>query len=366
MRWLVHGVGALTGARRGQVLAVARSVGVTVALLVVFGGLFAAADRVFASLLPRLDVGLLPAQVALGGVVALTTATLAHLALAPPRWAGVAVPPAPPARRSEWLLPVGALAALVLGFVLVQVGALVGGHEYVLRTAGLGYAEYAREGFGQLLAVTVLTLAVVAVAARRAPRAVPADRLAARVALGTLCLGTLGVVASALRRMDLYVEAFGLTPLRILASTAEVVLGVVLVLVLVAGVRWRGAWLPRAVVHTVTLAALGLAAINPDAQIVRHNVAATHDLDRAHLQSLSADAAVAIDRLDEPLRSCLLAAVVVEPADGLAGWNLGRDRAARLAAGIDPADAGDALHRDSGEPAGAFVRGAPALCGASG
>ena len=42
--------------------------------------------------------------------------------------------------------------------------------SYVLRTAGLTYAEYARGGFWQLLVVTGLTLAVIAVAARKAPR----------------------------------------------------------------------------------------------------------------------------------------------------------------------------------------------------
>src|SRR5690606_36158784 len=98
---------------------------------------------------------------------------------------------------------------MVLAFVLVQVGALVGGHGYVRRTAGLSYAEYARQGFGQLLAATALTLVVVAVAARRAPRETSGDRSAVRAALGVLCLGTLGVVASALRRMALYVDAFG-------------------------------------------------------------------------------------------------------------------------------------------------------------
>lgn len=341
--WVSRGVGTVLGSRRGQVLVAVRSVAVTVALLLVFGLLFASADTVFASYLPEVDLGLLPAQVVVGVLVALAAATLAHLALAPPGWSNVTVPPGRPARRGEWLLPVLALDALVLAFVLVQVGALLGGHRHVLETAGLTYAEYTRQGFAQLVVATALTLVVVAVAARRAPRVTERDRLVSRVALAVLCLGTLGVVASALRRMDLYVDAFGLTRLRLFVVVVELVLAAVLVLVMVAGVRWRGGWLPRAVVQVVAVAVLALAAVNPDAQIVRHNTTADLDvsLDVSYLQGLSADAVPAMDRLDEPLRSCLLARADVDAPEGLTDWNLGRDRAARAVAAGVPVDSTD-------------------------
>jgi len=330
--WVRHGVGALMGARRAQMLVALRSVAVTVVLLVVFGALFASADSVFASYLPRLDIGILPAQVLVGALVALLTASLAHLAIAPPGWSDHRMAERRPARRGEWLLPVGALAALVLAFVLVQVGALVDGHAHVLDTLGLSYAEYARQGFAQLVAVTALTLVVVGVAARRAPRATARDRLVSRVALGVLCVGSLGVVASALRRMDLYVEAFGLTRLRLLVLVAEVALATVLVLVMVAGVRWRGAWLPVAVVQVVAVAMLGLALADPDAQIVRHNTTneARERLDLDYLRGLSADAVPALDALDEPLRSCALRGRQVPAAEGVGDLNLGRWSAARV------------------------------------
>ena len=151
-----------------------------------------------------------------------------------------------------------------------------------------------------------------------------------------LCVATLGVVASALRRMSLYMDAFGLTRLRLFVVVAEVVLAVVFVLVLVAGARWRGRWLPRAVVQVVAVAMLGLALVNPDALIVRHNVAAERDarlvvgLDVVYLQGLSADAVPGIARLDEPLRSCVLQRIAVQAPLGLADWNLGRERAAQV------------------------------------
>ena len=338
--WFARGLATRVGTRRGKVLAALRSVAVTVVLLVVFGVLLASADRVFASFLPRVRLDLLPAQVVVGLLVALAAATLAQLALVPPGWSRLGVSPGRPARRGEWALPVLALDVMVLGFVLVQVSALLGGHRHVLETAGLTYAEYARSGFAQLVVVTVLTLLVVAVAARHAPRESARDRLLSRVALGVLCVATLGVVASALRRMDLYVEAFGLTRMRLFVTVFEVVLGVVLVLVLLAGVRWRGAWLPRAVVAVAAVAVLTLAAANPDALIVRHNTTADLDveMDLHYLQGLSADAVPAMDELAEPERSCLLQVFDLEPARGAADWNLSREQALRTLASWAPVD----------------------------
>ncbi|MEZ0448555.1 DUF4153 domain-containing protein [Cellulomonas sp. ICMP 17802] len=334
--WVAKGVETRLGARRGQLIAALRSVAITVGLLLVFGLLFASADRVFASYLPRLDAELLPGQVVVGALVALVAASLAHLALAPPAWSDARLAAKAPARRGEWLLPVVALDAMVLAFVAVQVGGLLGGHRHVLETVGLTYAQYAREGFAQLVVVTALTLVVVAVAARRAPRESARDLWVSRVALGVLCLGTLGVVASALRRMDLYVEAFGLTRLRLFVVVVEVTLAAVFLLVMAAGVRWRGRWLPRAVVQVVAVAMLGLALVNPDAQIVRHNTTADLDsgLDAAYLAGLSADAVPAFAQIQgQPaLRSCLLASADVTGATGIGDWNLGRERAVRVLA----------------------------------
>ena len=340
MPWVAKGIETLAGSRRGQLLVALRSVGITVALLVVFGLLFASADRIFARMMPRVDAELLPGQMVVGVLVAVVVATLAHLALAPPSWSDARLAPRPPAKRGEWLLPVLALDALVLLFVTVQVGALLGGHRHVLETEGLTYAEYAREGFAQLVAVTALTLVVVAVAARRAPRETPRDRLVSRLALGALCVGTLGVVASALRRMDLYVDAFGLTRLRVFVTVTEIALAAVFVLLLVAGIRWRGGWLPRAALQVVAVAMLGLALINPDAQIVRHNTTAdlVTTLDADYLAGLSADAVPAYDAIegDPALRRCLLASASVAPATGIGGWNLSRERATQVLATEQP------------------------------
>ncbi len=268
---------------------------------------------------------------AVAALALVVAGTLAHLALAPPSWGGLALRPARRAGRVEWLAPLVALDALFLAFLAVQLAAAVGGADYVRRSSGLTYAEYARQGFGQLLVATLLTLLVVAVAARKAPWETGRDRAVARAVLGVLCLATLGVVVAALSRMSLYVEAFGLTRLRLLATAGEIALGVVVLLVVLAGVRWQAAWFPRAVTATVGLAMLGLAAVNPDAQILRHNVAAAEqgaDLDVYYLTDLSQDAQVVAADLQGDLRACLVTSIGATPPENLAEWNLGRQRAA--------------------------------------
>src|SRR6185295_1110897 len=86
----------------------------------------------------------------------------AFLGAAPPAWDVLAPPPARPVRMAEWVVPIAVLDALFLSFVTIQLTVLFGGHRHVLDTAGLTYAEYARNGFGQLVVVTLLTLSVVA------------------------------------------------------------------------------------------------------------------------------------------------------------------------------------------------------------
>jgi hypothetical protein len=134
-------------------------------LAVPFGVLFWSADAAFAELLGRVP---LPSLEGLPGrVVAFVLVLLAALGLALAARRPLTARPRRPRRRLgvwEWAIPLALLDALFLVFVLVQLTVLFGGRDHVLSTAGLTYAEYARQGFWQLLAAGALTLAVVAAA----------------------------------------------------------------------------------------------------------------------------------------------------------------------------------------------------------
>ena len=128
--WVAKALETIAGSRRGQLLVALRSVGITVGLLLVFGFLFASADRVFADLMPRVEVDLLPGQVVVGVLVAVVAAALAHLALAPPSWSDARLAPRAAARRGRVAAPgararrVGpAVRQLSLPVVAEEVGA---------------------------------------------------------------------------------------------------------------------------------------------------------------------------------------------------------------------------------------------------
>ena len=325
-----------------------RATVVTVVLLGVFGALFASADRVFGRLVerylvPDLDLGLLPARVVLLAVVTLGVVTVMRVR-ARPRDDRPLPPASRPLTGVEWQVPLAGLVALFAAFVALQFGVLFGGHEQVLHTAGLTYAEYARGGFGQLLVVAVLTLAVIAGAARYAPTAGREARLQ-RVLLAALCLLTLVVLASAFHRLAVYEEAFGFTRLRFAAQVAIWWLAAVFGLVLLAGAAGRERLLPRAIVLLTALVVVGVGHAQPDGLIARRNVeryAAEDTLDLQHLVSLSADAVPALQALPPDVRGCVfdVYAARLDPLrddGGWAGWNHSRARAVDL---LD--DTGDA------------------------
>jgi hypothetical protein len=282
--------------------------GIAVVLLAVFVPLFATADAAFAHLLGELvpddAVDLPAARLATWiGVVGVGGGLL---------WAGrapaVAPWPAAAARlgRTESTVPLVVLVVLFAAFVALQLSALYARHDHVLQTAGLTYAEYAREGFAQLLAAAALTLAVIAAAARWAS--------VSRLLLGALCVLTLVVLASALTRLGLYMDAYGFTRLRLTAEAVILWLGALFALLLVAGGR---RWLPRATVALSAAAMLAFAFSNPDRRVAEHNLEREGPVDERVLHDLSADAA--------PALPCRLVGEV-EP-DGVVTFNLGRARA---------------------------------------
>jgi Domain of unknown function (DUF4173) len=326
--WLGRGLVTLrpSAATAGPVT---RGLALSAALLLVFGSLLASGDAVFAALLSRLvpdlpSTGHLPAYAVVLVVTAAAVAGAARLLLAP-RPEPVLGPPARSlTRASEWLLPLAALDGLLLLWVGLQPAVLFGDAGHVLGTSGLSFAEHAREGFFQMVAVVVLVLAVVAAGVRWAPRS-------ARPGLGLLCGLALLVDASAVHRLALYAEEFGLTRLRVATTTVALWLGVVLLLVLVAGSRAPRA-LPHLVVTSAVAGLLALVAANPDARIASSQLTRADQADLAYVATLSADAVPVLDRLTEPIRSCALAGRTGQVDGGWLSASVARERAADLLA----------------------------------
>jgi hypothetical protein len=321
------------GTARGLAPAL-RGVAAGVVLLAVFGSLFAWADPAFAEItdaaLPTgWNLDPLPLRLLLAAVVPALAGALVLAARRPPSRPG-------PARRSvgaaESICALLMVDLLFATFVAVQVTVLFGGEEHVLRTAGLTYAEYAREGFGQLLAVGVLALALVAGAVHFGRPETPRRAHLLRGLLGLLVVLTVVVLASAVHRLGLYEEAFGFTRERLVAHAFMLWLAGVFALVLLALALGRGAWLRRTVTIGTGFALLAFSAANPDALVAERNLErakATGRVDLAYLARLSADATPQLTRLPARHERVVLRnqAERLAAPDGWAGWNLARERA---------------------------------------
>ncbi len=333
--WLGRSLEGGTGAVSWRA---ARTALVSLVLVLVFGTLLGSADAIYGSwlghLVPDLRVDTLFARAFSTFFVGGVTLAALYVALNPPR-----VDLGPDVCHTtravwEWLVPVVLVDVLLAGFVVAQATALFGGRAYLERTVGMTYAEYVHQGFGQLCGVTVLTLAVAATAWRVADR--EADLWRLRSAVGVLCALSLTVVASALMRIGLYDDAYGWTRLRVLVAFFEGWLGLVVLLVVAAGVLGHAGWLPRTVLATGAVTLGLLAAVNPDARIAEHNLAHQGEVptDTTYLLGLSDDA---IPVLPPSLRqkACegrmsSFAGRTDRVTDGFWSWNLSSARAEDL------------------------------------
>jgi Domain of unknown function (DUF4173) len=314
-----------------------RAVTIGIALTVPFAVLFLTADAAFAAIAdntPRPGLDSLPARLLVFAAVLLGAL---GLALAGRRRLGDGRGPERSRRLSaiEWALPLGALDALFLAFVAVQVTVLFGGNDHVLRTTGLTYAEYAREGFWQLLAATALTLAVVRGATLFAAPRTPREALLLRGLLGLLCALTIVIVASALHRLRLYESAFGLTRPRVAAEAFALWLAGTFGLILLAGAFRRAANLPRILLGWLAVALVVFSLADPDGRIAERNVERwreTGRIDLDYASGLSGDAVPALSELPSPLRERVLARLARDLAgsDPWTSANLSRARARRL------------------------------------
>jgi Domain of unknown function (DUF4153) len=366
------------GRRLSGLLPVARGLLFALPVLVLFGLLFAAADAVFASVArsalawhPDVDlanvgdraivIGLVAWPVA--GLLALSGGRLPALVAGPgsggrpagSRSLGAASvadlgagPPAGSIEAATVLIVVDGLFAV---FVALQAAYLFGGHD-TLAVAGMTYADYARRGFFELVAVAVLAvLMVVALDLAVARRARP-QLAAALVLLGLTAV----VLASAWLRLRLYQDAYGWTELRFVVASAIAWLAVALVVVggLVAIRRTRWTLHAMGIMVLLTLGAMNV--VGPQAFVADRNLERAIDpalvpsggrtgLDADYLTSLGDEAVPAVvaayDRLGSedrrrltPFLQARAGALGADPSlTGWPAWNLARQRAREALAG---------------------------------
>jgi Domain of unknown function (DUF4153) len=283
-------------------LAVGRGVLLSAAPLLVFGVLLMSADAVFDNLV-RNTFHINVARVLLHVFVIVFCAwivagTLRRLLI------GDSLPQEPkelPRLFSLGIVEIGIVLGLLdllfLAFVAVQIRYLFGGAPLVSITPGLGYAEYARHGFFELVAVAALVLPLLLAAHWLLKREQLAHERLFRALAGVQIVLLFVIMASALERMRLYTEQFGLSERRLFATAFMAWLAVVFVWFVFTVLRGRrerfafGAMLAGFALIGV------LQVLNPDALIARTNLeraSAGRRFDERYVTHLSDDAVPAL------------------------------------------------------------------------
>jgi len=217
-------------------------------------------------------------------------------------------------RGDKWRarLPLGAnegtvcmalLSCLFGGFVLLQLPYLFGGLQHVAELPGLTLAEYARKGFFELATVAALVLPMLLLADWLLNGdATARQRLAFRLVCGFLLVLLAIIMASALQRMNLYMQEYGLTRLRLFVSAFILMLAAVFTWFAATVLRGRREWFFAGALVIGALSSAALIAANPDARIATYNLKRADSgkpTDVSYLLSLSQDAWPVIGRAIE-------------------------------------------------------------------
>jgi hypothetical protein len=353
---------AANGPARQRATPILRGALLAIPILLLFTALLASADLIFADRLQHIlspefarVVGRWTGHLLISVLVGFLLA--GGLAYAVRRWkldwvdtvSSIRLPRFP--SITEASVVINAVNILFLLFVLIQIPYLFGGQVNIV-PAKFTYADYARRGFGELVAVAILALGLLvllrALARRESKRQKLGFNLPATILLGLTCV----VLASAFKRLLLYEQAYGFTQMRIYPHVFMVWLALLL--------AWFAItlWLRRDLLAIgLLVAAMGFVAtldvLNPDAFLVRQNLQMaqpwqpesgppTRFIDAYYFEGLSADAVPALiaaseqltdkrgEEIDQGLRARLDAMRQGTTWRKWPSYHLARDRAFRL------------------------------------
>jgi len=243
---------------------------------------------------------------------------------------------------TETATALGAIDLLFLVFVIVQFGYFFGGNALVHVTPGLTSAEYARRGFFELVAATVLVVPILLAADWLVDCRVPRHIVLFRALAGAQIGLVLAIAASALERLRLYYASFGLSDARFYAMVLLAWIGAMLLWLAATVLRGRRDLFAFGALASGLATIELLFVINPDAIVARTNVARGTPagepvrFDAVYAASLSADAVpeliAALPALPHDLQ-CPIARRMLRrwPPDtqrSIRGWNWSVERAA--------------------------------------
>lgn len=285
------------GSLRSRFGGVARGFIVAIPLLLLFGTLFANSDAVFLSFVRDTSIlvpdDLITHVVCVLGIAYIIAGLSRRAFIAPMLEPGTETLTIKPSYFTETLTALSLINLLFGLFVYVQFAYLFGGACFVQSRVGLTAAEYARSGFFELLAVVGISLPLLLTAHWLCGN-VSRRQQAAFKALSLIYLALLSViVASALCRMQVYCNAFGLTELRFYSTVTMIAISASLLLFAATVLTGRRRLFAPLCLGFLVVTCAGVNLTNPDAWIANANISRAKlsgGLDIDYALSLSDDA----------------------------------------------------------------------------
>ena len=257
----------------------------------------------------------------------------------------------------ETVIILGLIDLLFLGFVIIQVQYLFGGMDFIQQAPDFKLADYARRGFGELVAVSALVLQMLLAShwllRREAGKTERIFKVLAGVQIGLLFV----IMVSAVQRLVLLTGelGYGLTTVRFYPMVFMIWLAVVFgwfTLTVFRGARnhfaWGALWSAIVILGVTNL-------INPDAFIAQTNVRLMHQgraFDAGYNSHLSDDAVpILFDALPSmnPDDQCWVAYRLYRRREeakqelDLRSWNVSRSSARSMMAEYVPPSAEEAM-----------------------
>ncbi|NJC95548.1 MAG: DUF4173 domain-containing protein [Anaerolineae bacterium] len=296
--------------RSSRVWPVVRGVVIALPVIAIFASLLSSADPIFAKrvddLIKLLNIENLPEYIFRLVYILVVAYALAGTYLHAAQKSGETFEEksliSPFLGFTESTIVLGGVAILFLAFVVIQFQYFFGGQANI-NIEGYTYSEYARKGFGELVAVAFFSLLLLLGLGAITRRETESQRRTFSI-LGVTLVGLVIVMlVSAFQRLVLYELAYGFSSLRAYTHVFMIWLGILLVAVVILEILRRD----RSIGFGMVLAALGfvisLSLLNVDAFIVKQNVqrevrggtdVSNADLDAQYFLDLSDDAVPAL------------------------------------------------------------------------
>ncbi|MFN2281351.1 MAG: DUF4153 domain-containing protein [Anaerolineales bacterium] len=201
----------------------------------------------------------------------------------PPRFLG----------STETTIIMGAINVLFFSFVTIQFKYFFGGEKNIALD-GYTYSEYARKGFGELLAVAFFTLFILMVLSGITQRESRRSRITFSVLGGAMTLFIGVILVSSLQRLALYESAYGFSRLRTYSHLCILWIGALFLAILVLEIIQQHRYFTLASLAAVAGFVLTMNAVNVDGLITRQNIQRLQEnnapLDTSYFNTLSNDA----------------------------------------------------------------------------